>query len=36
MEIIQDNEDKMLSQKIVLFYEKDILYKSYGLNKLQI
>ena len=36
MEIIQANEDKMLSQKIVLFYQRDILYKSHGLNKLQI
>ena len=36
METTQANEDKMLSQKIVLFYQRDILYKSHGLNKLQI
>lgn len=35
METIQANENKMLSQKIVLFYQRDILYKSHGLNKLQ-
>lgn len=36
MEIMQANEDKMLLQKIILFYQRDILYKSHGLNKLQI
>ena len=36
METIQANENKMLSQKIVLVYQRDILYKSSGLNKLQI
>lgn len=33
---MQANEDKMLLQKIILFYQRDILYKSHGLNKLQI
>ena len=36
METIQANENKMLSQKIVPFYQREILYKSRCLNKLQI